>query len=180
MKIKNFSDFFESKSGTLYDYGCVMVYVRPDDWKSVTSRIDPEDLYLPNDPTYGIETSPHCTILYGLHPEVSVEDVVSACEGIKKSDIKISIEGIGSFENPEYEVVKMNVESPVLRVLNSRISELPHTTDYPDYRPHITVAYVKSGTAGKYVDPDYRKVFSNIDKIVYSKTNGETVDIPLI
>ena len=74
----------------------------------------------------------------------------------------------------------MNVESPMLRVLNSRISELPHTTDYPDYRPHITVAYVKPGKAEKYVDPEYRKVFSNIDKIVYSKTNGETVDIPLI
>jgi len=181
MDIKNFQEFSETKSGDLYDYGCVMVYCKVPGWGSIIGNIAEEDLYQPDDdPTYGRETSPHCTILYGLHSNVQDRDVIMAFEGVGKKDIRISVDGIGCFENPDYDVVKMNVVSPKLSDLNSKLSELPHTTDFPDYKPHITIAYVKPGLGRKYVDPDYKISFDKVDTIVYTKTDGKEIRIPLI
>lgn len=181
MIIKKFDQFFEDvKGGELYDYGCVMIYPKIENWNEITSVINTDDVYNPTDPTYGIETSPHVTLLYGLHSNVTKEDVEEVLNKFKGKDIDISINGIGKFDGDDkFSVVKLNVESPILQEINKELSKLPHTTDYPDYKPHMTVAYVKPGTADKYLSGDYRNKFTNIDKIVYSMTNGEMVQYTL-
>lgn len=179
MKIKNFKSFNETKSGELYDYGCVMVYLNIPDWERLVTKVPEEELYMKEDPTYGYETSPHCTILYGLHSDVSDEDVASIFRDVSRNDISIEIDGIGFFSGKDYDVVKMNVKSDKLTELNSKLTKLPHTTDYPDYHPHITMSYVLKGNGQKYVNPNFHLRFNRIDKIVYSKTNGEELEIPL-
>lgn len=64
---------------------------------------------------------------------------------------------------------------PLLHEINKELKKLPHTNDYPDYQPHMTIAFVKPDSADKYLSNDYRKKFTNIDKVVYSMTNGEKV-----
>ena len=167
------------KSGDMYDYGCVMVYLDIPNWEEIVSGINHQDLYLPEDPTHGRESDPHTTILYGLHPEVTDEDVRNVIKSQNLSHIILDINGIDTFQNKDYDVVKMDVKSDVLNLLNKEISKLPHTTDYPDYKPHVTMAYVKPGHGKKYHRPDFNHRFNNIKKIVYSKTNGEKVEIPL-
>ena len=68
----------EGKSGSLYKYGCVMLELNIQNWDDLTKSIDPNDVYLPEDPSHGIETDPHVTILYGLHRGVTPEQVKSA------------------------------------------------------------------------------------------------------
>jgi 2'-5' RNA ligase len=178
MKIKKFN---EMKSGDMYDYGCVMVYLDIPNWEEIVSSINHQDLYLPEDPTRGYETDPpHATILYGLHPEVTDEDVRNVVQSQNLSNIILDINGIDTFQTKDYDVVKMDVKSDILNLLNREMSKLPHTTDYPDYRPHVTMAYVKSGQGKKYHRPDFSHKFNNIKKIVYSKTNGDKIEIPLI
>jgi 2'-5' RNA ligase len=176
MRIKKFN---EMKSGDLYDYGCVMVYLDIPNWKNIVSKINPDELYLPEDPTHGYETDPHATILYGLHPEVTDEDITKAIQSQNLSHILLDIDGIDTFQNKDYDVVKMNVKSDTLNNLNKELSKLPHTTDYPDYKPHVTMAYLKPGNGKKYHQPDYKHKFDKIKKIVYSKTNGDKVEIPI-
>jgi len=134
-----------------YEYGSVMASARPDGWADVLSSIDRHDVYSGDDGTYGIETHPHVTILYGLHEEVHEDLVCRICQAVD-GPIEIELKDLSVFENEDYDVLKFDVESDVLRNLNKAFQGLPHTTDYPDYSPHLTVAYLKKGTADKYFD----------------------------
>jgi 2'-5' RNA ligase len=99
----------------------------------------------------------HVTLLYGLHSDVTDSQVIDILKNWKSKDIKISINGIDIFENKDCDVIKMNVESDSLNELNKQLSQLPHTTNIiPDYKPHLTIAYVKKGLGSKYIQPDYR------------------------
>lgn len=177
--IHTYSSFLESKSGKLYKYGCVMVYLDIPNWKSIISNISEEDLYKPEEKVYGKETDPHITLLYGLHKDVDDKDIIEMFKDYKSSEININVERIDIFENDEFDVVKMNVTSEFLTNMNKKLSTLPHTSDFPDYRPHITIAYIKKGCSDKYIQDNYKYTFNNINKIVYSKPNGEKIDISL-
>ena len=176
MNIKSFENFTQ-RSGDLYDFGCVMAYLNIPNWNSIVLSIDESDLYKPDDPVYGYETSPHVTILYGLHTEVDDSDVIDIFKNRSLTDIEI--EGIGCFENKDYDVIKMNIKSDKLLFFNTELMKLPHTTEFPDYKPHITMAYVLPGLGKKYVDSSYRHTFNKVNKIVYSKPDGEKVNILL-
>ena len=77
-------------------------------------------------------------------------------------------------------VLKMNVKSEKLNELNKLATRLPHTSTYPDYKPHLTIAYLTKGNGNKFVNSNFNLKIDTIDKIVYSKTNGEKIDIPLL
>lgn len=176
---KKFYELFKYKSGDMFTYGCVMVYPKVDNWDEITSIIDKDDIYDP-EPRYGVETDPHVTILYGLHPEVTPQDVENVINKFRGKDLSININGIGKFDGDDkFNVVKLNVDSPILHDMNSELSKLPHTSDFPDYNPHMTMAYVKPGKADKYLSGDYRKEFKNIDRVVYSMPNGQKIDFNL-
>lgn len=79
--------------------------------------------------------------------------------------------GVSLFKNDKFDVIKFDVEkNKTLETIYNRLSKLPNSNEYPDYKPHVTVAYVKSGLGEKYLDLDF-KVFNRfkVDEIVYSK-----------
>jgi len=174
MIIKNYIQFIKESSG--YEYGCVMVEVPVSNWNEITSYIDSEDVYTSDDDTHGVQENPHVTILYGLHDGVTEEQVKSVFEGFTES-INIEVDGIGIFENKDYDVVKFNVNPDgALQELHDRLSEFPNSNDFPDYKPHITIAYVNKGTGKKYVKPEYKYSVKNVDKITYSLPSGEKIN----
>ena len=174
MIIKSYIQFIKESSG--YEYGCVMVEVPVSNWNEITSFIDPEDVYTGGDDSHGIQELPHVTILYGLHKEVTSEMVKSVFEEFT-GNINIEVNGIGIFENKDYDVVKFNVNPDgALQELHDKLSEFPNSNEYPDYKPHITIAYVNKGMGKKYAKPDYKYTVKNVDKITYSLANGEKVN----
>jgi len=178
MKIKNYIQFIKESSG--YEYGCVMIEVPVSNWNEITSYIDPEDIYTGGDDTHGIQEFPHLTLLYGLHKEVTPEMVKSVFEGFTK-DINIEVNGIDIFENNDYDVVKFNVNPDgALQELHDKLSELPNSDQFPNYTPHITIAYVNKGTGKKYVKPDYKYEVKNVDKITYSMVDGNEIKFKYI
>lgn len=182
MIIKTFEKFilFLEKDSKMYEYGCLMVYLNLPYWDQFLSKIQPGDLYQTDNDRYGLETEPHCTILYGIHSDVNDEDVFKLFDGIKKSDFDLSIDGIDCFYNKDYDVLKMNVKSEKLNELNSLAKSLPHTSHFQDYKPHLTLAYLQKGEGRKYIDPTFMMEINSIDKIVYSKPSGEKIDITLL
>lgn len=173
MKIKNYGQFINESSE--YQWGCVMVDVPVSNWDEITSYIDPEDVYTGDDDTHGIQENPHVTILYGLHKEVTSEMVKSVFEGFTK-DINIEVNGIGIFENKDYDVVKFNVNPDgALQELHNKLSELPNSNSFPDYKPHITLAYIKKGLGKKYIRNEYKYEVKNVNKICYSLSNGDKI-----
>ena len=90
---------------------------------------------------------------------------------------EVTLSKIGMFDNADkgFDVVKFDVTGQDLHKMNKSFTDLPHTNDFPDYHPHVTISYVKGGTGN-----DYTKTLSKEDslvvkpnKVVYSKANGE-------
>ncbi len=166
----------EGKHSISNDYGCVMIFLQvdPKGWVSILDIIDDKDLYLgeKDESGFGKETEPHTTILYGIHADVPDEDVEKLIEKIKTP--KIKLEKVSSFKNEKFDVLKYDVESADLHKLNKEFKTLPHTSTFPEYHPHITIAYLKKGTADKYIKLLNDKDAINIEpeKIVYSKVDG--------
>lgn len=132
----------------------------------------------------GREARPHVTVKYGLHTDDAAE--VRALLS-KEGPIEVTL-GKASLFPPNKpggdgaEVVKIDVEGPALRALNSKIAAaLPSTDTHPEYRPHVTLAYVKPGEG--------KKLLKNLDalkgtkitigEIVFTNTKGQETVIPL-
>ena len=109
-----------------------------------------DDLYTEeDDDSYGRETEPHVTILYGLHEEIEDKDIEVDIKEIKTP--KIDFKNISSFNNDKFDVLKFDVESKDLTKLNKIFAKYPNTNKFPDDHPHCTIAYLKSGKAAEYI-----------------------------
>ena len=164
---QNKTNLSENNEGKRIEFGCLMLYLDVPIWSKITSVIKPEDIY--DKEGYGIEKEPHLTILYGFHDEVNSDDVFSLFkENMPLKPINVNIKGISVFENEEFDVVKFDVNSEVLTKLNAIMKQLPNTSTFPDYHPHITIAYVKKGEGRKYIRPfeKERKLVGN--ELVYN------------
>jgi len=136
-------------------YGCVMMEPsKIKGWKeNHLDGIEEDDVYIkPSDDSYGLEEQPHITVLYGIHEDEIDPSVIVDMMEQKMKPIKVQITEIDIFENPEYDVVKYNVPvTPELQAYRDMfIESFPNTQTFPDYHPHMTIAYVKPGTGKKY------------------------------
>lgn len=161
-------------------FGCVMLDAKIPKWEEDhISGIDPKDVYIkPNDDSYGLEKNPHVTLLYGIHEDEIDPEVIMDVVKEKLEPLTVLIKKISIFENEEYDVVKYDV--PVTKKLKYYRDlfekTFPNTQTYPDYHPHITLAYVKPGEGKKYIkelDDPFEVTFY---KGVYSfHENGESI-----
>lgn len=96
----------------------------------------------------GREDDIHITVKYGIHNTdfTQVRDFL-----MNQKSIPIRLGKISIFDTDEADVVKIEVDSSPLHELNSIISNNMEVTDtYPQYIPHLTLAYVKKGLGRKY------------------------------
>ncbi len=184
-KIKLFEEFMQiaEKKGDSYDYGCVMLYFNFPEMKDIHNTIDENDLYTEEgDRTYGLADEPHCTLLYGLHKEVSADQIKTVVKNYTFDDLKL--QNASLFEN-QYDVLKFDVTynndgESFLHDCNKELCTLPHTTSFPDYHPHATIAYLKKGMGKKYVDQMEGLNFTvKPSHIIYSMANGDKIKIEL-
>lgn len=124
-------------------------------FKEFARQIPDSEVYHRADETgrddFGIETEPHITVLYGL-TEHTPEPIrrIAASQG----PITVTLGKLSIFEQDEYDVLKVDVtgDDSALRALNAEIKKLPNEQTFPDYTPHLTLAYLKKGEGKKYVD----------------------------
>lgn len=162
-------------------YGCVMMGAKMPDWKDKhTSGIDPADVYIKQyDDSYGIEDKPHVTIVYGIHEdEIDPEVIMDIIENDMKP-VTVMIKEISIFENDEYDVVKYDVPvtKQILKYRNMFLDNFENTQSFPDFHPHMTLAYVKTGKGKKYVSKLDEPFEITFNKGIYSfhDEEGETI-----
>jgi 2'-5' RNA ligase len=177
-KVMNFDDWERLNEGAgVHKYGCAMIYFNFPQMKEFHSQIEEGDLYIDEeDPSYGLEEEPHATVLYGIHDnEIDPNKVMEVLESMLIPNMMLK--NVSMFDNEKYDVLKFDVQAPVLHELNKKLTtEFPYTTDYPDYHPHATVAYLKKGQANKYIQMFHGREFTVTPKsLVYSRPDGDKI-----
>lgn len=183
-RIKSFSEFSQINENEeqTYDYGCSMVYYDFPQMNEIHSMIEEDDIYTEEgDRSFGLVNDPHTTLLYGIHSnEVPDEDVFNASMS-HEIPTELKLHNASCFNSKKYDVLKFDVESEELHKINQELSKLPHTTDYPDYHPHSTIAYLKKGMGEKYTTKLKDKWYTvNPSKIVYSKPDGSKLEEQIV
>lgn len=178
-RIKLFEEFLNERINTTHDFNCAMLYFDFPAMATLHQSINPRDIYtVESNEGYGLETEPHCTLLYGIEPQVTVDQVAKKLEGIKFGECKAY--NLSLFENEDFDVLKFDMEGDNLHNANKALTELPYKTDYPDYMPHMTVAYLKPGKGSEYL-----KILNSQEHslkplhITYSMTDGSKQKIDL-
>ena len=166
-----------------YKYSCMMAQVP--DWMSeridmwAGEYINPYDIE--DEEEKGLEEDHHVTIKWGLYPQ-NYQDVLHLIGGIRP--FRVDIKGISVFDNPDSCVLKLDVESKILRKLHLRFkNSLPNIETYPEYRPHVTICYLKAGcNYSKYLTDISRDIGMHfmVTNLSFCNCEGHTTTIPLI
>lgn len=132
---------------------CIMADVpQKDDILEFIKNIPNECVYEEVGENYGKEANPHVTVMYGLSPieETRVKELLTKVP--KK--IVAELGKISKFSNADapYDVLKIEVKSPHLNKIHEMIRKnFDNNYKWPEYNPHVTLAYVKKGTCNEYV-----------------------------
>ena len=169
----------------LYSYCSTQVNV-PEPLKSDILRYDDDSIDKAdiNEEAGGIEREVHVTILYGITSMEGLTAIQKHMPAIVKAvpSIKVRLSEISAFEtNPEFDVLKIAVVSKQLEYLHELFKKITDfESDYPDYNPHLTLAYLKKGTAKKYVlDERFMGQEFHANQFLFCNNNGTKTPMPL-
>lgn len=164
--------------------GCLMFYptINKNKWISSVSKMIPADLCVDD----GYETKPHCTVLYGFDSSLMDVEKLKILIQTYCFDKKpqLSLDNISLFENAN-DVVKIGVidTNNFLTDLNQLLKQtFEYQNNFPDYKPHFTLAYVQQGAGQSFKNRSVDKEeFGIIDinqgQFVYSDHNFNKVVI---
>lgn len=159
-----------------YNDGCLMLELKDQlDWKDILSSIDKEDIYDVKDGPipYGLQKRPHLTLLYPIDNKVSYDDVKKILDESLVEDFKEGIylktQSIGFFASKDYDVLHIKCDSDRdISTLRQKLkAKIKNTCKHKSFTPHITIGYLKKGTAKKYCKK-FNKVIKNLDTITYT------------
>ena len=130
--------------------GCIMVDLEP----LTEIKISEELLYKSeNKDRYWIDwmvcdNIAHITLLYWLMEswEKNKEHVDTLLDGINLDKFKISSvwKFDSNLEDEDYYCIIAHIEvTPELKEAHAKLQMLPHINTYPEFKPHMTVAYIK-------------------------------------
>jgi len=134
-------------------YGCIMLEAYINDWEDIhLNGIEKKDLYDNKDNEYGLEETPHVTLVYGIHEDEIDASVIRDTIKENIESFSVKVKNIGFFECDEYDVVKYDVipSKDLLKYRKLFLKTFENTQTFKEYHPHITLAYVKKGEAKKY------------------------------
>jgi len=130
---------------------------------------------------YGYESVPHISVLYGISDENSYFLLRDKLKDFSPFTFKIG--NVSSFrrDDKEFDVLMIQIDSPKLVELHNFIKEnCKNTYSFPEYKPHMTLAYVKKGKCKELEGPcawtgsEYTCGFFK-----FSHKDGYYLDVPL-
>ena len=134
-------------------YAFLMIkFDTPEFVKDLQSKIPNDELYFDDESTndYGIEKETHVTLVPCLDNNTDIVKIKKHLKGISR--YKTILTNISLFKNDKYDVLKCDAQSVLLKDTNKSITdEFPSHSEFKDYHPHLTIAYLKSGMGDKYV-----------------------------
>jgi 2'-5' RNA ligase len=124
--------------------GCLLVQFWENDCAEVV-KWSQENIDQVNLVDSGYERESHITVLYGFEPSIAPEAVCDFVAGT--GELMLKLEKISKFSQETCDVIKIDVKSESMTKLHRLLKQKFNVkTSYPDYHPHLTLAYVKPGS----------------------------------
>ena len=129
-------------------------YEMPDFIKKIQQSIPESELYRSDDPNdtwqYGLETETHVTVAACLDNNVDLSELKKHLKPLEF--YKLMVTDVSVFKNNDFDVLKCSVSCDSLFETNEDISKnFELHTEFKTYHPHITIAYMRKGTADRYI-----------------------------
>jgi hypothetical protein len=162
-------------------FGCLMLFFDIENWDYfIKNYIKEEDVYDDENHDFGLEFEAHCTVIYGFNNyDGIIDDIKKHLSNKLPEDVytkKISI--FPKDDHKNYDVVKFDIISEQLKKLNNIFKDnFKITSDYPDYHPHMTIAYVQPGKGKEYTKKKNIKIKLKSKQFVYSDGLGNKIVI---
>lgn len=176
--LKTYAGLFEGENNEK-KLACALVSFDVPLLKTLHSVIEKDDL-----DEKGFEDEPHVTLLFGLHQdEVTPEQALACMRNCMGDDGcgPITLGPVSVFSNEKFDVLKFDASGDWLHATNGELKELPHTNEYPDYKPHCTLAYLKPGLGQKYVALFNGLSYTvNPKEFVYSDSDRKQTKMPIV
>lgn len=153
---------FEKSEDTV---GYLMAEFRVHDWEEIQKFVKEEDLH-----EKGRELNPHVTIAYGFKPDTNEKELFSRLKG--QDYITAIMDDIGIFENEEYDVLYIQVQSNDLFRLHSKFANELGKQDF-EYNPHMTIAYLQKGKGREYLEGMNGRIL--LDKVFHRELDSDKV-----
>lgn len=152
MTTQDFKEIYDELALPILELGCIMINTDP---LKVSDLVDEEDLYFTQDSSKfwvnGIVSewgTPHVTLKWGLLQSGKVWGhlVDKVLEGWSINSVEV--EEVGYFESTYQEesyfcIIAHLKVTDELKDAYYRLSFLPHIDNFPEYKPHITLCYIK-------------------------------------
>jgi hypothetical protein len=137
----------ENRTNQTAKKGCLMAMIPQDKTNAIVNfgkrLIKDSDLYLEGN-EYGRETEGHVTIRYGFLKDLNELEIRQLITGQKPFIVELY--GLDKFDSdPKYDVAMFKASSPVLKQLNEMSGIYLTESEYNEYNPHLTLAYVQKG-----------------------------------
>lgn len=168
-----------------YDYSTVQIVLADDVAGKITGwaedNIADDDVYTdPTDPTLGRAAVLHVTVRYGLLTD-DVDDVAALLQEAGIEPFEITLGKTSIFDADNYDVLKLEVFGNRLFLLNELLGEeLTSMDSHADYRPHVTLAYIKKGRGARYANTaDLDGVRVPVDRLQFVSSAGKESDMAL-
>ena len=125
-----------------------------------------------------IQKNLHCTILQGIHKNISKEVISTLCaayiDGLYAAQYRLhnlslfeNLEGTGANGIPfHYDVLKFDLDAPIVldlhQTLALRLKDYHnHPFAFENYHPHVTIAFVKPDSCGSLLE-NYKDLEINL------------------
>jgi len=164
-----------------HQWGCLMAVVPPSVARAVvawSSRYVPDGVLAQG----GREDHPHVTIAFGF------EDTPGVFPQIRQmlqdvGPFRVKLTAFDSFpDGGDGTVLMVPAESDALHTLHDRFADMTPGESHPEYKPHMTVAYVEPDVIDDFVgtsDADFLDTEFIIDTLEYSPPSGPKQTIRL-
>lgn len=156
LSARQFPSLYDELDIDLGDLGCIMLDIKP---VSILQHVSDGDMDLvqaeEGDHAMGAvaETEAHVTLLYGLleNGNLWADKVDAVLAGWLPG--KVTVEEVGYFDTPDsYAIVAHIKKTTEIQEGHDRLTLLPHVNTFTEYKPHMTLAYIrKDADLGKWL-----------------------------
>lgn len=174
---RTLANLLEKQAGTS-SRGCLMLKFDDSDAKKIQSWAKE---HIPEDDVWGdgFESDTHITLRYGFN-EDRVEDLRNKFSG---EDCTFTLGPIERFEQEDHDVLFISLKDDSEcqkrhEEINEEFKDILDELTHPDYKPHVTLAYVKKGACKELDNHDrFTGELYTLTKFNYSSAGSEKKEI---